>query len=315
VKMICVTAPGVVELREVPIPTAGPGQLLVRVQACGFDYPVDGPFFQSDCPGPFPLPYEGQEWGHEGTGVIEAPGADVTGFKVGQRIGYLGPGFAEYGLVEVSHAVPLPSDLEPALALAEPLAVCANTIDHTKAQPGETIAVVGAGFMGLLITQMLRDARLGRLIVVEPRPERRGLATEFGATDCFDASDPDVARQLLATCGEVDKCIEASGVAAGLALADALIKPTGTLIIHSYYFKGATADLPLWHAKELTVINSHPSSDARMLPRMQRGLQMLADGKLDLGPLVTHRLPPEELPRVPILVNQPDFIKAVCVFD
>lgn len=313
--MVCVTAPGVVELREVPIPTAGPSQLLVRVQACGFDYPVDGPFFQTDCPGPFPLPAEGQEWGHEGTGVIEALGPEVTGFEVGQRVGYFGPGFAEYGLVDVTRAVPLPSDLEPALALAEPLAVCANTIDHTNPQPGEIITVVGAGFMGLLITQMLRDAGLARLIVLEPRAERRALAAELGATDCFDASGPDVAGEVLATCGEVDKCIEASGVAAGLALADALIKPTGTLIIHSYYFKGATADLPLWHTKEVTAINSHPSSDARMLPPMQRGLQMLADGKLDLDCLVTHRLLPEELGCVPSLVNQPDFIKAVCVFE
>ena len=312
--MIAVVAhgPGDVRIEEMPAPSPDRGQLLVEVRACGFDLPLDQRYFSAHYSGEYPVLSQDSLFGHEGCGtVLQGAG----GFETGDRIGYLGPGFVEQALVQPSTAarVPRSLSLEDA-AMAEPLAVVANTLDHAAVGPGEDVVLVGAGFMGMLLLQGLRHRRAGRIVVVEPRPERRERAMHLGASACFDPLDERTVPSVLElTGGGVDKCIEASGNAAALNQASALLRTEGTLIIHAFYHHGAEPDLAAWHRSELTVINSHPSSEAKYGRLMARGLEMLADGVFDLKPLITHWIGPEEISRVPEMSAQADFLKAVVV--
>ena len=304
--------PGDVRIEEVPPPQPTAEQLLVEVCACGFDLPADQGYLSEHYAGDYPVISQGSLFGHEGSGtVLEGAGE----LQAGEHVGYLGPGYAEQALVNPALAVRVPGSLQVAeAAMAEPLAVVVNTLDHTAIAADEDIVVLGAGFMGLLLVQGLRSQRAGRIIVIEPRPERRERALELGATAGFDPLDGQTVSAIAElTGGGVGKCIEASGNPAALPQASALLRAEGTLIIHGYYHAGAEVDLPTWHAKELTVINSHPSSQAKYKRLMARALEMLANGAFDLHPLMTHRVPLEQVGCVPQMATQKDFIKAIVV--
>jgi len=302
--------PGEVRVEDIPPPQPSAGDLLVQVRACGVDLPSNQGYLSEHYSGDYPVMSQGSFFGHEGCGTV-LKGAEE--FEPGDRIAYLGPGYAEQALVNPARAVGVPDSL-PLMdgAMAEPLAVVVNTLDHTAIAPGEDIAILGAGFMGLLIMQGLRSQHAGRIIVTEPQPHRRQRALELGATACFDPLDAQTVPAIVElTGGGVGKCIEASGNPAALAQAPTILRAEGTLIIHGYYRGGAEVDLGVWHAKELTVINSHPSSDAKYKRLMGQGLEMLADGIFDLQPLITHVIPLEEIARIPQMAATPDFIKAV----
>ena len=228
------------EIVDLPEPTPAPGEILVRVAACG----ICG----SDVHG-----YDGSSgrrippivMGHEAAGRIAAVGSGVKGFAEGDRVtfdstiycGVCGPcrrgevnlcdnrqvmgvscsdyrragAFAEYIAVPSRIVYRLPDNLSFAeAAMLEAVAVAIHAVSLAQVSPNSTALVVGAGMIGLLVLQALRAAGCSRVFVADIDTTRLKLAQEVGATTVLLAGDHLVPQVLQLTSGVgVDVAVEA----------------------------------------------------------------------------------------------------------
>jgi len=246
------------QLREAPKPTAGQGQVLLRVLACGVcgtDHHIhEGDVTDGVVP-PVVL-------GHEIAARVEALGADVTEFRQGQFcavdpvigcgrcplcrqgrpnlcptptvIGYrLNGGFAQYVLVPASKVIPMDESVGPAGAvLCETLACVLNGYRRLGLAPGASAMILGAGTVGLLWARMLANSPCHKLLQTEIVPFRRDKAARLGADVVLDAADADWPDRVRAELpGGVDYIIDATGDPAAVQQAVDLLAPGGTLLI------------------------------------------------------------------------------------
>jgi NADPH:quinone reductase len=175
-----VGGPEVLRHEEVPLPEAGQGQLLVKIEAAGVNF-IDIYHRTGLYPAALPITL-----GVEGAGVVEAVGPGVTDFKVGDRLAYsMQPGaYAGYALVKASLAVPVPDGVDlPSAAAAILQGMTAHYLTHSTypLQTGETILVqAAAGGVGLLLVQMAK--RLGATVIGTVSTEAKAeLARQAGA--------------------------------------------------------------------------------------------------------------------------------------
>ncbi|HEU4369920.1 MAG TPA: alcohol dehydrogenase catalytic domain-containing protein [Methylomirabilota bacterium] len=302
---------------EWPRPAAGPGELLLRVRGCGLCGSDIAKIVAPDSLGPVVL-------GHEVVGDVVEAGEDVTGFGPGDRVvaahhvpcaechycrrgsesmcrafkaSNLDPGgFAEYVRVppaNVRHAsFRVPDHLtDEEASFVEPLACCMRAVDRARVEPGDTAMVVGLGSIGCLFVQLLRRAG-ATVIGADPLPGRATLAEALGAQV---AGDPDVAagaaRQVSDGRG-ADHVVITGGGAAVLPWAASVSRDGGGL----HCFAGGSGEvlpLPLatLYHRELTVSSTYSSSPATLA----RAFWLLAAGKVEVGRLITHRVPLERL--------------------
>jgi NADPH2:quinone reductase len=187
-----VVTEGGLAIREVPRPQPKPNEVLVRVRAAALnraDLGVVAGHRHGSIGGPGAIP--GLEWAGE---VVEA-GAEVEGFRPGDRVMCAGSGgYAEYAVTDGGSATPIPEGMSFETATTLPLALRTMhdaIVTQARLQPGESILIQGAssgvGLMGLQIAR-----RLGAAVVIgtSTNPERRARLTEFGATHALDTSDP-----------------------------------------------------------------------------------------------------------------------------
>jgi (R,R)-butanediol dehydrogenase/meso-butanediol dehydrogenase/diacetyl reductase len=248
--------------------------------------------------------------GHEFAGVVVAAGAGVTGPRPGQRVavdtivscgtcywcrrgevtrcpalGALGL-HGDGGLAELCNAparicLPVPDTVaDDEAALAEPLAVAVRALRRAGLRPGERVAVVGAGAVGLMAVQAAAAFGADGVAVVEPLPERRALALRLGAGRAVPpgeagALEADVAVECAGTASAIDTALQAlrSGgraVLLGISAQSALIAPM---------------DL-IGGEKSLIGSLSHVwDQDFR------EALQLLGRGAVLAAPLITDRIP------------------------
>ena len=242
------------EVGEVADPTPGPGELVLRVTACG----ICG----SDLKLRPSMP-AGLVMGHEFCGEIVATGADTDpAWRVGRHVTALpligcghclaclsgepahcvqadmvgvggSPGaFAEYVRVDQRETVGLPDDLDPALgALVEPLAVGLHAVERAHIRSGDNVLVVGAGPVGLSVIAWAARSGAGELVVSDPSAVRRDAAAQFGATRTIDPeSEPlearyDVVIECVGLPGITDICVGASKTHGHVVIAGVCTKP------------------------------------------------------------------------------------------
>jgi threonine dehydrogenase-like Zn-dependent dehydrogenase len=307
------TAPGEIREDDVPAPRPGQGQLLLRPLACGL------------CASELDLYLGRNPWqaypallGHEVVGEVVALGPGAAGFAPGETVAAAraGGGYADLTAIDAADALPLPSGMPVEQALAEPLACAVNTVRELAPAPADRIVLLGAGFMGLLLTQLLRPLAPSLLLAAARRPEARELALALGASEACDPAEVQDRVQERTGGQGVDLVIEASGSEPLLAIAAALLRPEGTLGIVGYH-QGQGRQVPLheWNWKALRLANCHFRSPARMVDGARRGLDLVARGALDLRPLLTHRFPLPDLQRAFATAAErpPGFVKAVIV--
>lgn len=305
-------------LTERPVPTPGPGEILLRVDAttlCGTDVRlIEGTKTAGVRPGVV--------LGHEIAGRIEALGDGVDGYELGAQatvsivvacghcpqciagrehhctqlklIGYaIDGGLAEYLLVPAravarGNVVVAPRELDPrALCLAEPLSCVLNGARQFQTQPGDTVVVLGAGAIGLLHVQLARLQGAGDIIVTNRSAARRDLARELGATAAVDPTSEDLAGVVAqATRGRgADVVVVAVGA---LELANQALELAGVGGRVNYFAgfpKGAmaTIDPNLVHYNELQVSGG---SNARR-EDVARAVQILASGAIAADRIVS----------------------------
>jgi threonine dehydrogenase-like Zn-dependent dehydrogenase len=300
---------GSVELIEVPLPEPGEGEVRLRLEGsgvCGSDLPVWGgrPWF--DYPQPPGAP------GHEGWGVVDAVGPGVSGLGEGDRVaGLTYRAYADYDVARAEHLVPLPGGADP--FPGEALGCAVNVVKRSGIRPGDTVAVVGAGFLGCVIVQLAAAAG-GRVLAVSRRRSALEAAAAMGAAETIALEEPVAERVGELTGGDLcDVVIEAAGVQATLDLAGPLTRTRGRLVIAGFHQDGPRqVNMFLWNWRGLDVVNAHERDPAVYAEGMRAGAELLAAGELDLEPLLTHCFPLDRLDDAfeTARTRPPGFVKA-----
>lgn len=263
----------------------GPGQVRVRVHACGVCmtdvHTIEGKLAPTSPPRVF-----GHEWG----GVVDAVGPGVSGLEVGMRVAGSGQGgYAELIVAERERVYPIPSGASlDETVFVEPLACCISAVQSSHLPVGATVLVTGAGPMGLLLLLLARRAGAARVIVSEPSPSRRAVAANLGAAVAVDPTSDSLADAIAAfTNGRgVDAALESAGHPAPLADCVEAVTEGGTVVIVGVNPTSARLELPLYrfHRRNLTLRGSygaHGSGDFRAAVNWL--------GELSLRPIISHR--------------------------
>lgn len=185
----------VLELKDVAKPAPGPGQVLLRVHAAGVNY-VD--VYYRNGRYPTPLPYVP---GFEGAGVVEAVGAGVTEYQVGQRVAWNGApgGYAEYAAIPEDRLIPLPEQLSFVQGAAFPLQGMTAAYlleEYREVKPGTTVLIhAAAGGMGLLLVQWAKHLGATVFGTVSTK-EKAALAKEAGADHVILYTEVDFAQEI-----------------------------------------------------------------------------------------------------------------------
>ena len=306
-KRIVMQGPRKSKVVEVDIPRPNDHQLLVKVTYTGMCHSEWYPWSTAS---------EGQLFGHEPVGVVAEVGKAVTKFKVGDRVTGLGAGYAEYVLMSESRTVHVPDNLSDVDAIAEPLSCMMSAVSRMPLTlPGDPVAVVGAGYMGLGAISLFKLRGAGRIIAVDPREEARENALRFGATEAY-APDELPADYLLNwnNWGEEDlarstednhifelgfqNVMEFAGTPSALALAGEMVRAHGMLCIGGYHNDGPrSVDFTLWNVKAMTVQNAHERRSGFQTECCRNALDLLSSGKWDFKGVTNHIYTMEEFDR------------------
>ncbi|MFH1024385.1 MAG: alcohol dehydrogenase catalytic domain-containing protein [Planctomycetota bacterium] len=309
--------PGGLERVELPVPLPRPGEILIRTTAaviCTSDLND-----MNHNPFGITLP---RVLGHEASGIVAALGEDAGRFAIGERVvphpvipclacdncrrglghlcermGHLGVDrdgtFAEYFRIRADRVRRVPAGMDPAAAaLMEPVAVCLEALERARIGAGDSVLVIGDGPFGVILARLALRSNPGRVVFAGHHPFRLGLAP---AATCIDAHrTPDVAGAVReATHGRgVDAAILAVGREDAVDLGIRSLRARGRLVIFSAIAPPPRVDLFQVHVRELELLGACNDRDF-----LDAGLACLADPALELGSLVTHRVPFADWPR------------------
>ncbi|HUS59324.1 MAG TPA: zinc-binding dehydrogenase, partial [Planctomycetota bacterium] len=185
--------------------------------------------------------------------------------------------------------VKLPKEVDPVWAMGEPLACTVHAGARFCIRPGDRVAVVGSGFMGLLCLQLARLMGAGSLAAFDLLPWRLETARKFGAQLTF-VPPPDGPQTVIRDAGECHVVIEAAGTQSALDMCTDLVAFHGRLLIVGYHQSNngmRSVPMALWNWKAIDVINGHVRRDDEKRDAMAAGIEMIRSGGLDMKSLVT----------------------------
>lgn len=310
------TGAGKLKFDEVPLPEPGPGQVRIRLEGCGVCAsnltPWEGPEWMR-------FPTEPGELGHEGWGLVDEVGAGVAGLAPGDRVGFLSArAYAEYDLAEVSQTVKIPEALKDAELPLEPFGCAMNIFRRSDISEGETVAIVGVGFLGAILVALASNAG-ARVIAISRRQESLDLARLMGPINAVPMHDHFEILECVGNLsggGLCDRVIEATGKQWPLDLSAELTREGGRLVIAGYHQDGPRqVNMQLWNWRGLDVINAHERDPAVCVQGMREAVSALESGLIDPRILITHRYPLERLAEALDATRERpgNFVKAVVV--
>jgi threonine dehydrogenase-like Zn-dependent dehydrogenase len=312
-----VTGPGQIQISEVARPEPGPGQVRLRLEGCGVCAsnltPWAGPEWMQ-------YPTEPGALGHEAWGFVDAIGEGVEGLSIGDRVAALSyKSYAEYDLAEADAVVRLPDALAGQPFPGEPLGCAMNIFHRSEIETGQTVAIIGIGFLGAILTKLATDAG-ARVIAISRRPYSLDLARRMGAAETIPMEDHSaiIERVKELTGGTFcDRVIEAVGKQWPLDLAGELTRERGKLIVAGYHQDGPRqVNMWLWNWRGIDVINAHERDSKVYVQGLREAVDAIASGRLDPSSLYTHRYPLERLDEaLNATRDRPDgFLKALVTF-
>jgi L-iditol 2-dehydrogenase len=306
-----IIGPRTSEIVELPDPEPAADQVLVEVLACGVCTSDIAPW-RSGGSRDEPI-----RLGHEVVGRVLHTGANAGRWTPGQLVTGLGDrGFATRAVLDANAVLPVPAGIAPEYAIGEPIADLEEALARTNPRPGDRIAVVGLGFMGLGLIQLARTRAPGLLVGVDPNPHARDRALRMGADLAWHPDEmPAQMRGEFApgNDGRMDIVLEATGVTPGLEASSALVRPFGTLCVVGYHHAGtAKMDMDLWY-KGATIVNGFCPDRRRLVAAMHDALQLIAAGRVSYEPLITNRFGLEDIDAAYELMDarDPAFVKSV----
>ena len=288
------------EIQPLDVPAPGEGEVLLKVRGCGVCGSDMGPW--KGIQG-LEYPMKPGAPGHEVFGIVEALGSGVEGLKPGDPVTALTyRAYSEYDVARAEDIVPLPASLADRVVLGEPVACAVNVSHRAGVKEGDVVVLLGTGFLGALMLQLLRRSgapKPARVITVSRRRLSDGMMDRLGVDESLTYEDEVHNRVGAATNGEMaDVVIEATGKQRPLDLGSELTRVRGRLIVAGYHQDGPrTVNMQLWNWRGIDVINAHERDPAIYKRGMEEGVRLLAEGGLDLEPLITHTFPLAEINR------------------
>ena len=316
-KILQVTSPRTFEVRQAPVPEPGAGQVRMRVLAVTtcpqWDLHLrhNEPMFIGH---QFHYPYTPGQPGHEATGIIDAVGPEVEGLSVGDRVsawrdaGHKVDGcYAQYVVHRAENVIRVPEHLPVEATAPVELAMCMGTVfrclREQHAVAGREVGISGLGPAGLIAVQMARAEGAAAVYGFDPVAERCETALCIGATECFDPAgdlgDRFPARPARPT---LDVSVDCVGFESSVAF---LMDRTADIVALFGVQREPYTYAPRHSGLTVFGYKGHSRASA------EYAVALIAAGKLDLQPLVTHRLPLERYAEGIDLLEQRKAIK-VC---
>lgn len=309
------------ELRDVPVPAPGPGEVLFQVHAtgiCGTDLHIQDDEYRVVPPVVI---------GHETAGTVVAVGPGVAGHRPGERVtakttistcgrcafcrdgrtnlcperrwlgGHVDGGFAAYVVVPEANVLALPDAVTlDAAALTEPLACCVHAVlEVERPAPGSLVVVSGPGPIGLLCAQVARAAGADVIVLGTGADAARfALARAVGLTRLINVQAQDAVEAVgaLSDGRPPDLVVECAGAAGSLDQCLRLARRGGTVLQVGLYGKPAPVALDTLVLKELRLAGSFSSTPTAWIT----ALELMASGRVRTEPLVTSKRPLTEWP-------------------
>ncbi len=328
---------GALRVRAVDEPAPAADELVIRVEACGI-CGTDRHILHGDYPSAVPVTL-----GHELAGTVIATG-DGALLPAGTRVAVdpniacgrchecrrgdvclcpsrvaigvdLDGGLADYALVPARQAYALPPGVPAEWgALCEPLACCLHALDLAQIQAGMSVAVIGGGVIGQLMVQLARLCGAATVVLATRQASRRALAETLGATATVDPGAADVVQAIGGSGGSapggVDVVLECVGTAQTFEQAVALARRGGTVLIFGVAAESERAAISPFEvfARELRIVGSYLNPLTH-----GRAVELVASGRLQLEPLITHRLALDEVPAAVAGGPRPGEVKTMFV--
>jgi threonine dehydrogenase-like Zn-dependent dehydrogenase len=305
------------EIQDVAIPSPGPGEVLMRITAVTtcpqWDLHLrhNEPMFVGHR---FHYPYTPGQPGHEATGSIEAVGPGVPELSPGDRVsawrdpGHAAPGcYAQFVVHKAENVIRVPDGLpDESLAPLE-LAMCVGTVFRLlrtmDAVRGRVVGIAGAGSAGLISAQMARAEGAIEVIGFDPSPARREAAVRLGFDSCHDPNTVGTSAFPLRTGGSrLQTSIDCVGAKAA---AEFLMDRTRDVVALFGVQREDFTFAVRHHSLTLCGYKGHHRESA------EYAVRLITEGKLDLAPLVTHRLPLERYDEGIDLLERQEAVK-VC---
>jgi len=306
-------------MHDEPVPQPAPGEVRLKIASVGIcasdlHYYRDGRIGSTVVTEPLVL-------GHEASAVVDALGDGVTGLGVGDRVAIeptkpcgkceycrerrfnVCPNVEFFGTppvdgclrdylcwpAELAIKIPDSMSLDEA-AIVEPLAVGIHAVRLADVKPGDTVAVLGAGAIGLSVLQAAAIAGAGRVIVSEPIPERREVARALGATEVIGSAEACTQFARLTDGRGADVVIECTGENEPVRESCRIVRVLGRVVVvgipdsDDYCFEAS-----LSRRKELTVVFCRRSNLAA-----KTAIEWVAERKLDAASMATHHFTLEQ---------------------
>jgi 2-desacetyl-2-hydroxyethyl bacteriochlorophyllide A dehydrogenase len=309
-----ITGPLQFKLIQTDVPRPKPNQILVRIVGCGV------------CASNIP-PWQGKPWfnyplepgalGHEAWGRVVELGSAVEDFEKGDRVAILSHNaYAEYDVCDAKAAVRLSPELKNQPFPGEPLGCALNIFERSKLDLDDTVAIVGVGFLGTLLTQLV-SASGAKVIAIARHKWSLRQAREMGAAATIRLEDPaEVIEQVKRlTQGKLcDVVFEVTGHQNPLDLAAELTGERGRLVIAGYHQDGPRQiNLQLWNWRGFDVINAHERDPRVSVHGIRQAIHAIKAGLLRPASLYTHFFP---LQHLDVALNMaaerpPGFVKAM----
>jgi threonine dehydrogenase-like Zn-dependent dehydrogenase len=277
-----IVGPGRLEVERVATPEPGPGEVLLALEGTGV------------CASNLPL-WQGASWiqyplapgcgGHEAWGRVERVGAGVDARLVGRRVAALSyNAYAEYDLAKADQLVELPPSLVGRPVPGEALGCAVNIFARSDIRPGHSVAIVGVGFLGVILAKLALRAG-AHVFAVSRSAHALAAASELGASSvAADASRGEIRDRVRELNGGrwCDRVIEATGKQEPLHLGAELTCEGGRLVIAGYHQDGPrSVDMQLWNWRGFDVINAHERDPRVSLRGMREAVDLMAQGVIE----------------------------------
>ena len=314
---IVIAAPGEVEIKSITVPEPAEDEVLIRMEGSGI------------CASNIPV-WEGREWfdypqeagnpGHEGYGIIVKKGDNVKNVAIGDRVAALSfKAYAEYDIAKGNQVVKLPEELKDMPFPGEPLGCAMNIFKRADIKKGQTVAIIGIGFLGALLVQLAKD-KGARVIALSKRPFSLEIADKAGADVLIPLDDHwKIIEQIKNITNEnfCDRVIECTGKQWPLDLAGELTAVRGKLVVAGFHQDGPRqVNMQLWNWRGIDVINAHERDPEEYIKGIKRAVKAVKKGKLQPASLFTHKFKMEDAQKAfEMLKNRPEgFVKGVLMF-
>lgn len=321
---------------DYPKPEPRDDEILIHVEACGL-CGTDLKLYKGEYSGNLPMVI-----GHEYAGTVEKVGKNVQNIRVGDRVvadpneacgacdfcrsaqstfctsmaayGVLSDGgFAEYCVAREKGAYRIPGNLKAEVAaFTEPVSCGVHAVDQAAIRAGQTVAILGAGPMGQIILQMVKNTGATKVIVIGRSDWKLELAGQYGATDVVNSTRENVEQRVMELTGGLgaDVVIEAVGTPETFEQTFRLAARGGRIVLFGFCAEGREAKVIPFNilSRELTLVGSWVNPYT-----YPRAIRLLASGKVEVEHLISRRLAIEEVDAgLQTMLERPaGFMKAV----